>query len=69
MRYKVLTAVKLSVLVFWVITVCGLVDAKVSEEHWSILWAEDGGSMFLHIISVYLSNVFQMSLFKPQHKK
>jgi hypothetical protein len=55
-RSKVLTAVKMSMFVFWVVTPCGLVGrCNVSEEHTaSILNPEDGDSMFLNTL-VYIS--------------
>jgi hypothetical protein len=39
MRFEVLTEVKMQMLVFWLVTPCGLVD---------------GGSMFLRNIGVYV---------------
>jgi hypothetical protein len=50
-RFEALTAVKMSMLVFWVVTPCGLVgrySTNVSEEYTaSIFRVEDGGIMFL----------------------
>jgi hypothetical protein len=44
MRFEVLSAVKLSMLVFWVVTLCGLVGrvTNVSEEHTASMFREAG---------------------------
>jgi hypothetical protein len=44
-------------LVFWVVTLCGCVgtiDNNVSEEHTASFRAEDGGSIFLQNVGIYL---------------
>jgi hypothetical protein len=46
MRFETLTAVKMSILVFWVVTPCGLVDRYQRFG--------DGGSMLLRNIGIYL---------------
>jgi hypothetical protein len=33
MRFKVLAAVKMSIMVFWSVTLCGLTRTRVLEEH------------------------------------
>jgi hypothetical protein len=43
MRFEVLTALKMSVLVFWVMTPCGLVSGYPHSA--SLFRAEEGGSM------------------------
>jgi hypothetical protein len=47
MRSEVFMAVKMSMLVFWVVMPCGLVGRYS---------AEDGGSMFLHEVGIYLQD-------------
>jgi hypothetical protein len=45
---EVLTAVKMSMLVFWVVMPCGLeVDTNTSEEHTASIFRADGGGTFL----------------------
>jgi hypothetical protein len=44
MRFEVLTAIKMPMLVFWVVTPCGLLGG----------YPEDGGSMFLRNVGIYL---------------
>jgi hypothetical protein len=46
MRFEVITAVKMSILVLWVVMLCGLVGRYLSPE--------DGGSMFLRNVGIYL---------------
>jgi hypothetical protein len=46
LRFEVLTAVKMSVLVFWVVTLCGLTA--------SIFSPKGGSSMFLQNFAIYL---------------
>jgi hypothetical protein len=45
-RFEVLTAVKMPMFVFWVVTPCR--HAKVSEERTAVIFrAEDGGSTYV----------------------
>jgi len=49
MRFDLLAAVKISMMIFWVVTLCGL---QVGPDVWekyssSLLKAEDGDNMFL----------------------
>jgi hypothetical protein len=63
MRFEVLTAVKTSMLVFWVVLLCGLVgrDQRSGKtyclhlQHCRVeVSLEDGGSMFLRNVCIYL---------------
>jgi hypothetical protein len=56
MRSEVLMVVKIMMMVFWVVTPCGLVGGtSVSEEHTaSIFISEDVGSMLLQNADTYL---------------
>jgi hypothetical protein len=51
MRSEVLKAVKMFMLVFWVVTPCELVDRNhcFGETYASIFRAEDGGSICLQV--------------------
>jgi hypothetical protein len=56
MRFEVLKALKMQVMVFRVVTPCGLqVEPNVSEEHTvTIFRAEDRDNMFLQNDGIYL---------------
>jgi hypothetical protein len=50
LTFEVLVAMKMPVLVFWVVTPCGIVgvDINILEKHMaSMFTAEGGGGMFL----------------------
>lgn len=57
MRFDLLAAVKISMMIFWVVTLCGL---QVGPDVWekyssSLLKAEDGDNMFLlNVLSTYM---------------
>jgi hypothetical protein len=53
MIFEVLTAVKVSTLVFWVVTPCGLVD-RYQHFIGTYFSPEDGGSMLLRNVGIYL---------------
>jgi hypothetical protein len=57
MRFDVLTAVKMSMLVFWVVTPCGLVGRyqRFGGTYCLYLqdWSEDGGRTFLRNVGIY----------------
>jgi hypothetical protein len=58
LRFEVLTAVKVSVIVFWVVMPCGLVyDYECSGGIYSLYLhfnPEDGGDMFLQDVGNHL---------------
>jgi hypothetical protein len=56
MRYEVLTAVKMAMLVFWVVTSCGLGNRyqRFGETYCLHFSPEDGDSMFLRNVVIYL---------------
>jgi hypothetical protein len=55
MRYEDLTAVKMPIFVFWVVTPCGLVGLYFQV---GIFSPEDGGSMFLRNVYLQVHTAF-----------
>jgi hypothetical protein len=53
MRYKVLTAVNMVMVVFWVVTACGLV-CRYRRFGATYFNPEDGGSKYLRTFGIYL---------------
>jgi hypothetical protein len=57
MRFEVLTTAKMSVLVFWVVMPCGLVDRNNVSEKYNVSifrTAKDADNMFLRISGIFL---------------
>jgi hypothetical protein len=57
MRFEVLTTAKMSVLFFWVVMSCGLVDRNNVSEKYNVFifrTAKDADSMFLRISGIFL---------------
>jgi hypothetical protein len=53
LRFEGHTAVKMTMLVLWVVTLCGLTGGK-QEDTLSIFRAEDADDMFLRNVGIYL---------------
>jgi hypothetical protein len=70
MRVEALRAVKMSMLVFWVVTPCGLVGRyHISEKHtvsiFRVFGLEDGNSMFLQNVDICLQVHMALQPRKP----